>query len=338
MTTRESNLKMSQPQPPNSAPKRGGIHWRDLNWKVVTGIGLLHLGATLAVLPQFFSWSGLVVALLLLQLSGMLGVTLGFHRLLTHHSFKTPKWFEYFLTCCGCLSWQGGPIQWVGVHRLHHAHSDKPSDPHSPNHGFTWSHALWCMHNDPDDLQPEEAAKDMMRDPGHRWINRWFFVPQLLLLPILYLSGQWLYEAGWSWVIWGVCVRTTVQYHTTWLVNSAAHTWGYRNFDTNDNSTNVWWLALISSGEGWHNNHHAHQRSAAHGLRWFEFDLTYWTIRLLGVLGLAHHIIVPHPDQRPGRTPNPVRPVIKAKLPTMTTTRGASSPDAHATSTDINTF
>jgi stearoyl-CoA desaturase (delta-9 desaturase) len=307
---------MTNLTPSGPVPAKRGTCWQNLNWNVVVGISAIHLGATLAVFPQFFSWSGLAVAGLLFWLSGLIGTTLGFHRLLSHRSFKTPKWFEYFLTCCGCLGWQGGPIQWVGMHRLHHAHSDDELDPHSPQHGFTWSHVLWCMHND-GNQNPEDAAKDLSRDLGQRLINRWFFVPQLLLVPSLYLLGQWGFAAGWSWVVWGVCVRTVAQYHVTWFVNSAAHTWGYRNYDTDDNSTNLWWLGILSGGEGWHNNHHAHQRSAAHGLRWFEIDLTYWTIRGLGLIGLAREIILPRQDQRPvsKKRRAALSTVVKATLP-----------------------
>ena len=281
---------------------KDGLSLSRLDWPVVLGIGGMHIIALAA--PFYFSWSGLAVAFVLYWLVGGVGITLCFHRLLTHRSFKTPKWFEYLITLVGCLAWQGGPVQWVGVHRIHHAHSDNELDPHTPNHGFTWAHMFWCMFKEHENRRGVDAAKDLMRDPGLRLINRFFWVPQIILGGLLYAAGEFAASQGWvapgagiSWVIWGIAVRIVVGYHSTWFVNSAAHTWGYRNFETTDHSTNNWWVALVSFGEGWHNNHHAFQRSAAHGLRWFEFDLTYLTIRLLGLVGLATDIKLPEKEQ-----------------------------------------
>jgi stearoyl-CoA desaturase (delta-9 desaturase) len=264
---------------------------------VVIGMGLVHLGALAA--PFCFSWSGLVVCLALAFLTGMIGITLCFHRLLTHRSFKTPKWFEYVLTVLGCAAWQGNPVQWVGTHRIHHKHSDHECDPHTPNHGFAWAHVFWCMTKTQGSAtrwSAAEAARDLGRDPGIRLISRFYLLPQFIVAGLCLLGG-WGFSAmgfdtsAWSWFIWGVCVRTALVYHVTWFVNSAAHTWGYRNYDTDDRSTNLWWLALLSWGEGWHNNHHGDQRAAAHGRRWFEIDLTYWLIRGLSLVGLAREIV-----------------------------------------------
>ena len=227
-------------------------------------------------------------------LCGGLGICVCFHRLLTHRSFKTPKIVEYVLTILGTMNWQGSPIKWVGVHRLHHQHSDEEEDPHSPKHGFNWSHVLWCVIKAPKGSRRRDAAKDLQRDPVMRIIDRWHFVPLILLAFAVYFLGEFLFQAGWSWVVWGVCVRTVFTYHATWFVNSAGHTWGYRNFDTGDDSKNIWWVSLLSFGEGWHNNHHASQRSARHGMRWWEFDMTYLTIRLMKLMGLARDIIEPN--------------------------------------------
>ncbi len=285
-----------------SVLKKRWITLPRLDWKVVIAIVAIHIAALAA--PWTFTWSGLLVMLLFSWLTGGIGITLCYHRLLTHRSFTTPKWFEYLLTTIGCLAWQGGPVQWVGVHRLHHKHSDEELDPHTPKHGFTWAHALWCMHH-PEGRDPKQAALDLQRDKITKLLDDYFYVPQFLLVGLTYAAGQWLMPlmgfgaVGLSWVIWGVCLRTVIVYHGTWFVNSAAHTWGYRNYETTDISTNLWWVAVVSFGEGWHNNHHAHQRSAAHGLRWFEFDLTYWTIRLLGVVGLARNIVMPKEEELP---------------------------------------
>lgn len=271
---------------------------RALDWPVVIGIAAVHLGCLAA--PFYFSWSGLVIACVFAWLTAAVGITLCYHRLLTHRSFRTPKWFEYLLTTLGCMACQGGPIQWVGTHRIHHRHSDKSTDPHSPTHGFAWAHVFWCMHKHQGGLPwtSAKAAQDLYRDRGMRLINKFYIVPQLVAVLFCFLGGEWAAQLDWqtsglSWFLWGVCVRTVFVYHITWFVNSAAHTWGYRNYQTTDNSTNLWWVALASFGEGWHNNHHGDQRAASHGRRWFEFDLTYWTIRLLGMLGLAHDIVKP---------------------------------------------
>ncbi len=285
-----------------SSPRRGGIEWRNLSWPVILGIGVMHLVALGALFPSLFSWSGLVLAIVLSWLTGGIGITLCYHRLLTHRSFKTPKWFEYLLTICGCLAWQGGPVTWVGVHRLHHKHSDSDHDPHSPQHGFTWAHILWTLHDRIEGINGKDAAKDLLRDPGLRLLDRYFWAPQFVLTALLMYVGWML--GGWqlavSWVVWAIALRTVAVFHITWFVNSAAHTWGYQNYkNTGEHSTNLWWVALLSFGEGWHNNHHAIPRSAAHGLRWFEFDMTYWTIRVLSWVGLAKQIVMPREDQMP---------------------------------------
>ncbi|MEX0655593.1 MAG: fatty acid desaturase [Phycisphaeraceae bacterium] len=267
-----------------------------IDWPIAIGLGVLHVGAVAALF--YFSWSALIVAAVLYWVTGGLGVTLCYHRLLTHRSFKTPKWFEYLLTCFGCLAWQGGPVTWVGTHRLHHKHSDTDDDPHTPRHGFSWSHVFWTMLKEPEGQPAADAAKDLLRDPGHRFLNKFFWLPPLVLGALLFAGGSLaaylgLSTSGLSWLLWGLGVRTVVVYHSTWFVNSATHTWGYRSHETDDDSTNLWWVALLSFGEGWHNNHHAQQRSAAHGMKWYEFDITYLTIRLLAKVGLASDIVKP---------------------------------------------
>ena len=270
-----------------SAPKARGYHW-----PIVIALGGMHVLALAALVPAFFTWSGLIIFAVMVWVTGGLGITLCFHRLLTHRSFKTPKWMEYFLTVCGCLAWQGGPLQWVGMHRLHHKHSDTDHDPHSPEHGFTWAHIVWMLREDVDGRKGEDAAKDLARDPVMRFLDKYLWLPQLVLaialLAIGWAVGGW--TMGVSWVVWGVFLRIVFVYHTTWFVNSAAHTWGYQTYDTGEGSTNLWWVAILSFGEGWHNNHHAKPRAAAHGRKWYELDPTYWTIRLMSLVGLAKDI------------------------------------------------
>jgi fatty-acid desaturase len=146
---------------------------------------------------------------------------------------------------------------------------------------------------EPPGFQPRDAAKDLQRDPVMVWIDRYHYVPQFALAAAL-LGIGWLIGGplmGLSYVVWGVCVRTIFTFHATWFVNSAAHTWGYQSHDTGDDSKNNWWVAVLSFGEGWHNNHHAAQRAAAHGRRWWEVDMTYWTIKAMSWVGLAREIV-----------------------------------------------
>jgi len=291
---------------------------RRYDWNVIIGITALHLVAVAA--PWTFTWSGLVIFFVLMWATAALGITLCYHRLLTHRSFATPKWVEYILTVIGTLNWQGGPIRWVGTHRLHHRDSDQPADPHSPRHGFTWAHVWWTMFKDNEGFKPLDAARDLQRDPVIAWLDKYFFIPQFVLMGILYGVGYAVggNALGLSWLVWGVALRTVVVYHGTWFVNSASHVFGYRNFETTDDSRNNWWVAALSFGEGWHNNHHAYQRSAAHGLRWWEIDLTYLTILFMARLGLATKIVLPeseipksamirHRDRVPARVTGRIR-------------------------------
>lgn len=277
------------------------FRFRDIDPTIFGGIVGLHVIALAA--PFFFSWSGVLLAAVLWWVVGGLGITLCYHRLLTHRSFKTPKAVEYLLTTLGTLSWQGPPIKWVGTHRIHHTHSDGEGDPHSPKHGFNWAHVLWCLKKDPPGWNPCDAAKDLQRDKGLAFIDRYHFVGQFILAAALFLGG-WAWDGWWlgvSWVVWGVAVRTVVVYHVTWFVNSASHTWGYRNYETDDDSRNNWWVALLGFGEGWHNNHHAHQRAAAHGRRWWELDTTYLTIKAMELVGLATAVVSPDPVKPGGQ-------------------------------------
>jgi fatty-acid desaturase len=264
-----------------------------LNWSHIIWWSIIQGGVVLA--PFTFTWSGLLICGVLYALAGF-GITMGYHRLLTHRSFCTPRVVEYILTVLGCLASQGGPSRWVAVHRIHHQHSDKDDDPHSPRHGIWWAHLLWWMPYAPavdDPVNYGRYVTDMTADPVHRFLDRFHMLPVLALAGSLFVLGQLWAGVGLSWLVWGMFVRTALLYHATWLVNSATHVWGYRSHETRDRSTNLWWVALVSLGEGWHNNHHAFPRSARHGLRWWELDVTYVLIRVLGLVGLAKHIQLP---------------------------------------------
>ena len=259
-------------------------------WKreIVAGIVFIHAGLLFA--PFTFNWNAFWVFVVLQWITGGLGVTLGFHRLLTHRSFQAPKWLEYLLTFLGSLASQGSPIKWVATHRVHHAFSDRPQDPHSPNRGFWRAHMFWLFAYGEVLDHPTKFtryAPELARDPVHQFIHNTHGLHNLILGLLLYAWG------GWSFVVWGIFVRTAFVYHGTWLVNSAAHIWGYQTYQTNEGSRNNWWVAILTYGEGWHNNHHAYPSSAAHGLRWWEFDLTYLIIRFLALFGLADTIRLP---------------------------------------------
>jgi stearoyl-CoA desaturase (delta-9 desaturase) len=261
------------------------------DWGVIVFMSIIHLGAIIAFFPGIFSWQGVGLALILHFITGGLGVTLGWHRLMSHRSFQVPKWLEYLLVFCGTLSMQGGPIWWVGLHRHHHLYSDKVNDHHNSNKGFWWSHMQWMFYEVPAETEIDRFTKDMADDRFYQFLNKNFLFLQIALGISLYLLG------GWSFVFWGMFVRLVMVYHTTWFVNSATHKFGYRNFETEDNSTNCWWVALTTYGEGWHNNHHAHQYSARHGLKPWEIDITWMMIRILEVLGLATNIKLPSEEQ-----------------------------------------
>ncbi len=266
-------------------------------WDILIGIALIHAGALLA--PLTFTW-GALWAFIGLQIVTAFGITLCYHRLLAHRSFQVPKWLEYALTICGVLALQGGPIKWVSTHRVHHAFSDRPQDPHSPTRGFWWAHMLWLFAYDEVLDHPtkyQRYAPDLARDRGHVFIEKTQVLYSFILGGVLYALG------GLPFLVWGSFVRTVFVWHGTWLVNSAAHLWGYQAFDTNEGSRNNWWVAFLSYGEGWHNNHHAYLHSAAHGLRWWELDLTYLAIRALGVVGLARRIRLPQGN--PAKLPQP---------------------------------
>ncbi|MCY6492509.1 acyl-CoA desaturase [Leptolyngbya sp. GGD] len=241
----------------------------------------IHIGALFAFLPGNFSWSAVGLAIFLHWLTGGLGITLGWHRLMSHRSFQVPKWLEYTLVFFGSLAMQGGPIWWIGLHRHHHLYSDQPNDHHDSTKGFWWSHMEWMLRDVPAENEIPKFTKDIADDKFYQFLENYFALLQVALGVLLYAIG------GWSFVTWGIFVRLVLVYHCTWLVNSATHKFGYRTYDSGDQSTNCWWVALLVYGEGWHNNHHAFQYSARHGLKWWEIDITWMTIRLLEVLGLA---------------------------------------------------
>lgn len=261
------------------------------NWIALGFFALIHALAMLT--PWFFSWSALGITIFLHWLFGSIGICLGYHRLLSHRSFQVPQWLEYIIAIIGALAMQGGPIFWVSGHRLHHGYTeDIDKDPYSAKRGFWWSHCLWLLYPKEeffDKNQYRKFAQDLAKNPFYLWLDRYSLLLQIPLGILLYFLG------GWSFVIYGMCLRSVLLWHSTWFINSVTHVWGYRTFEVKDNSRNLWWAAILTYGEGWHNNHHAYPNVAKAGWRWWEIDTTWWVIQTMQILGLAKKIVMP-PD------------------------------------------
>jgi stearoyl-CoA desaturase (delta-9 desaturase) len=269
--------------------KRDGI-----NWVAVIAFTTFHIGAVAALF--FFSWPAFFTAAALYWISLSFGIGMGYHRLLTHRSYKAPKWIEYSFTVCGTLALEGGPIFWVATHRAHHKFADKHGDPHTPREGKWWAHIIWMLVGNASHCSLDECSRyapDLVKDPFHVWLSRYHYVPLTAVATVLLVLG------GLPFLLWGVFFRVSAGQHATWLVNSATHLWGSRRFETHDDSRNNWWVALMTFGEGWHNNHHAHPTSARHGLEWYEIDITWMTLRLLQAIGLARSVRVASLPSRP---------------------------------------
>jgi stearoyl-CoA desaturase (delta-9 desaturase) len=258
---------------------------RGLNWPTVLVLALLHVGAVAALFV--FDWHAFAATLFLLWFATGLGISMGYHRLHTHRSYKVPLFLEYFFAVCGTLTLEGGPIFWVATHRIHHQKSDKPGDPHSPREGAWWSHIGWILfgetkHNNTRVLS--KYAPDLAKHRFYVWLNDYHWLPMVVLSAALFLLG------GLPMLLWATCLRVVIGLHATWLVNSVTHMWGSRRFTTTDDSRNNWWVALITFGEGWHNNHHAHPTSARHGLAWYELDISWIQIKVLRFLRIAKSV------------------------------------------------
>ena len=258
----------------------------NIKWPTVILMLVIHVLGGVALLPQFWSWGSFWSLFILYWITACWGVTLGYHRLLSHRSFTVPIWLARFFATCGALSAEYGPITWAGIHRQHHKYSDTDPDPHDMNKGFWWSHIGWMFVDVPAEKEAYRYTADLRKDPYFRWLDKYFLFLQIPLGFFLFSLG------GWSYVLWGIFLRLTVVYHVTWLVNSATHTWGERPYDTEDNSRNNKWVAALTFGEGWHNNHHAYPSSAKQGLLSGQIDLTWYHIVILKRLGLATNVRV----------------------------------------------
>jgi stearoyl-CoA desaturase (delta-9 desaturase) len=304
-----------QPEPaPSSAslPLPDTIIQGKVLWPYAISIGLLHVLALLAFVPWLFSWTGLIVMIVGVHVFGQ-GINLCYHRVLGHKSATLPKWLEHAFVVIALCCLEDTPGRWVATHRYHHNYSDEQSDPHSPLVTFLWAHLGWLVfynagtHNI---ATYRKYAPDVLSDPFYLALEKsfawiWIYVGHALLffvvgLAIGWSTGGWVagVQFGLSLLVWGAIVRTVVVWHITWSVNSLTHLFGYTNYQTADHSRNNWFVALLTVGEGWHNNHHHDPASASNQHRWWEFDITYYEIKLLEKLGLASNVIAPRDVRR----------------------------------------
>lgn len=247
-------------------------------------IPTLHILAIVAI--PYFSWDALAICLFGLFIVTPFGVNLAYHRVLSHRSLKLPKWLEYTFVTVGAAMAGGPPLFWAAAHRAHHKYSDTEKDPHNSRRGFWYSHMTHLFQGRSQEEIDSwlKLVPDLRDDRYYRFLNAaWIPLSALVLIP-LYLAG------GVGYVLWGGVVRIVLMLHFTWFVNSLCHLWGYRNYNSADRATNNWLVAILAAGEGWHNNHHAHQYSATNRHRWWEFDFTYSIIWTLEKLGLATHV------------------------------------------------
>ncbi len=299
-----------RPQTPGSTPKLAAGHpfaTPKLRWGAAWLKSAPFIVLHLALLSVFFvpvdaAAVALCAATYFLR---MFGITGGYHRYFAHRSYKTSRVFQFLLAWLGCSALQKGPLWWAGHHREHHRHSDTPKDPHSPYETtFWWSHVGWVLSSEHEDT-PEQEVIDLMRYPELRWLDRWHWLPGILLAVACWFIG------GWSGLVWGFVVSTILVYHATFTINSLSHLFGSRRYDTTDDSRNNWMLAIITLGEGWHNNHHHYQSSANQGFFWWEIDIAYmmlvglrccglvWDLRKPNEKALKHKLLQPAPEPTP---------------------------------------
>jgi stearoyl-CoA desaturase (Delta-9 desaturase) len=245
----------------------------------------VHLASFSAFLVPFEGWYvGLAVGLYYLR---MFGVTAGYHRYFAHRSYKTSRVFQFLLACLAMSSSQKGVLWWAAHHRTHHRYSDQPQDVHSPvQRGFWWAHVGWIFAPRNDEVELSRVG-DLARFPELRWLERWHFVPPVALAAGLLLWG------GLPVLIWGFFISTTLLWHGTFTINSLAHVFGRRRYATPDDSRNNWFLALLTLGEGWHNNHHFYRPAANQGFFWWEFDPTFYALKALSWVGVIWDVRTP---------------------------------------------
>ncbi|CAF2127759.1 hypothetical protein BRARA_C03586 [Brassica rapa] len=265
--------------------------WSSRDVRNVVVLGGVHLLSLFA--PLYFSWAAFRLFVCLHLTIGMC-IALCYHRNLSHRSFDLPKWLEFIFAYGGILAFQGDPIEWVSNHRYHHKHCDTQRDPHSPTQGFWFGHFTWLFDSGSilKKCGGEENVNDLVREPFYRFLQRTLPLHLIAYGFLLYICG------GMPYLVWGIGVATVVRLHGTLLVNSVCHTWGTRAWNTPDVSKNNWWAAIITIGEGWHNNHHAFEFSARVGLEWWQLDVTWCLICFLEAIGLATNVKSPTEAQK----------------------------------------
>lgn len=247
---------------------------------------LVHVLAVVGVAWLGWSWSGLGLALALYVIR-MFGVTGGYHRYFSHRAYKTSRAFQLFLALLAMSSVQKGVLWWASHHRIHHKNSDAEGDVHSVKRdGFLWGHVGWILSRKHHEIAWDKV-KDLSRYPELVFLDRHHYLPPTAYGVALFLAG------GWHALVWGLLVSTVLLWHGTFTINSLSHMFGSRRYVTTDDSRNNWLLAIITLGEGWHNNHHYYQRSVNQGFFWWEYDVTYYVLRVLQALGLVWDLHVP---------------------------------------------
>ncbi len=260
-----------------------------MDWVASIPFLAAHMVALVGIFVVPFAWKWVALALGLYVLR-MFAITAGYHRYFSHRAYKTSRPMQFALAWLGTTATQKGVLRWASLHREHHRLSDQPGDVHSPvQDGFWFSHVGWVLQRDkaPTDF---DRIKDFAKYPELVWIDRWHLLPPTLLAVGLFVFG------GWSALVWGYFVSTVFLWHGTFTVNSLAHVFGSQRFDTDDQSRNNFWIALITMGEGWHNNHHFYQSTANQGFYWWEIDVSYYSLKLLNALGLVRDLRKP-PDK-----------------------------------------
>jgi stearoyl-CoA desaturase (delta-9 desaturase) len=273
--------------------KFGNILKQGVFWSV-------HL-ACLAALWVGFSWVALAVCLFLYVVR-MFAITGGYHRYFSHRSYQTSRPFQFVLGFLGASAAQKGPIWWASHHRHHHKHSDTEEDIHSPVvHGIYYAHVGWVLGSQFIDARPE-LVKDLTKFPELRWLDKYYMIPPALLGALTYFLGAWLQTAypelgtsGLQMLTWGFFISTVLTYHGTFCINSFTHLIGKRRFPSTDSSKNHWLLALITLGEGWHNNHHYYPGSERQGFYWWEIDISHYILKALSWMGLVWDLRTPPP-------------------------------------------
>ena len=282
---------------------------RDFGWLISLPFYAVHVAAVVGVAMVGWSWKGVALAVALYYVR-MFGVTGGYHRYFSHRTYRTSRAFQFFLAVLAQTSVQKGALWWAAHHRDHHKYSDTPKDPHSfVDHGLWYSHVGWILSSETEETDMSRIP-DLARYPELRWLNNWHVVPAIALAVGLWLVGSW------PALVWGFFVSTTLLWHGTFTINSLSHWWGSRVYDTTDSSKNNPVLAIVTMGEGWHNNHHYYPRSCRQGFHWWQIDLTFYVLRALQAVGIVWDIHVPSKKVIEGNVEvRPRKPVVASSEP-----------------------